>query len=377
MRIALYNLTTTTKSGGIETFNWELGKALAARGHGVDLFGGIGAEVHPGQDRLSVRLYPFLARERIPNLGTRFRKFAERLSFALFAVRDLAEGRYDFIYVSKPFDIPAALIASRMSRARLIYGSGGTEFFPLYGSLVKKVDHFFACSAFNASQIEEYCGVRPRVLYNGVNTALFRPLPPDEALRSMLGLSRDDFILMSACRLVGWKGIQFSLRALQRVLRKGFAVRYVIIGDGEYSRDLKRLAEGLGIAERVHFTGLVDNALLPDYYSLARAAVFPSIANETFGIAIAEAMACGVPVLSTTVGGIPEVVGDAGILVPPADEELLADALERFIVNPDVRKETGARGRERVVQRFGWDVIVKTFENYLGIISFQNNLTRG
>ncbi|HWR89589.1 MAG TPA: glycosyltransferase family 4 protein [Dissulfurispiraceae bacterium] len=367
MRIALYNLTTTTKSGGIETFNWELGKALAARGHRVDLFGGIGAKARPGQDGLSVRLYPFLARERIPNLGTRFRKFAERLSFALFAVRDLAGGRYDFIYVSKPFDIPAALFSSRMSHARVIYGSGGTEFFPLYGSLVKKVDHFFACSAFNASQIEEYCGVRPRVLYNGVNTDLFRPLPPDETLRSAVGLGRDDFVLMSACRLVGWKGIQFALKALQKILRKGLAVQYVIIGDGEYRGDLEALSVRLGIAERVRFTGSVDNGLLPNYYSLAGAAVFPSIANETFGISIAEAMACGIPVLSTTVGGIPEVVGNAGILLPPADEGVLADALESFIANPDMRKETGARGRERVAQRFGWDVIVNTFENYLGI----------
>jgi len=81
----------------------------------------------------------------------------------------------------------------------------GTEFFAGYKYLVGKVDHFFACSEFNATQIEEYCGIRPRVLPNGVDTGLFMPRNPDPELSRKLGLDRSEDVIISACRLVDGK----------------------------------------------------------------------------------------------------------------------------------------------------------------------------
>ncbi len=365
MNIAFYNLTTTTKTGGIETFNFEMAKTLAGRGHRVHIFGGKGGPVQEMPGNVKILMYPFLERSKIPDLGTRFRKFIERLSFGAFAFRDLIKGNYNYIYVSKPFDLPVVLLASAFSKAKVIFGSGGTEFFPGYKSLVKKVDHFFSVSEFNAAQIHRYCVVMPSVLPNAVNTDIFKQTPPDMKLREELGLRDNEYIIISACRLVGWKGIQFSIKAVHRMIRKGHVIKYLIIGDGEDKKNLQALAKEMQIEDSVIFLGNLPNSRLPHYYSLSHTAVFPSIADETFGISIAEAMACGIPVVSTAVGGIPEVVAGDGLLVPPKDEEALAEAFEKLMADRGLREKMGDDGRKRVLANFSWNTIAEKFEGYI------------
>ncbi len=366
MKIALYNLTTTTGFGGIETFNRELGRALAALGHTVHIYGGKGPAIKdlPG---VSVYSYPYIQRDSIPDLGTRFRKFGERLSFGISAFSDLTGRRYDYIYISKPYDLPVALLSAHFSKAKVIFGSGGTEFFPGYKYLAKKVDHFFSCSEFNASQIKEYCGLEPYVLHNGVNTELFRPLSPEVKIRQGLHISDADSVVMSACRLVGWKGINYAIKAVAELVGKGHSLKYLIAGDGEERGKLEALAKESDISDRVIFLGSMQNSELPLYYSFADIAVFPSVADETFGISIAEAMACGVPVVTTRVGGIPEVVTEGtGILAPPRDAHSLAEAMESLLVDNVLREKTGAMAREWIVNSFSWDNIARTFETLIG-----------
>lgn len=367
MRIAFYNLTTTTtKAGGIETFNWEMAKALAARGHTVHIYGGKGQFLQNVNSPITIRCYPYLRRELIPDFGTRFRKFAERFSFAIFAINDLIKCRYDYIYLSKPYDIPFALIASRFNGAKVIYGSGGTEFFPGYKQLVKRLDYFFACSNFNARQIEEYCGIKPRVLYNGVNTELFKPLNSDLKLKAELGIKDSELVIISACRLVGWKGIQYAIKAVCKLRQRGYNIKYLIIGDGEYKKTLIKLVKDLKAERYIYFLGKKKNHDLPQYYSVSDIAIYPSIANETFGISIAEAMACGVPVISTKIGGIPEVVNDkVGFLILPEDENALTKQLIIILSNKDLIQQLSVICRDWVVKKFSWENITRRFEKYL------------
>jgi glycosyltransferase involved in cell wall biosynthesis len=366
MKIALYNLTTTIKQGGIETFNWEMARALSKRNHSVHIYGGKGEIIPEVSDGVSVHTFPFLKRELIPDFGSRFRKFMERLSFGLFSLRHLISRRYDYIYVSKPFDIPVVLLASFFSKAKVVFGSGGTEFFPGYSCLVKNVDYFFSCSVFNASQIEQYCGVRPLVLPNGINTDLFKPQTADHELKKSLDLADSDKVIISVCRLIGLKGINYAIKAVARLIKKGHPIKYVIIGEGAERQKLESLAKELDIADNIEFLGNKKNAELPRYYSVADLAIFPSIASETFGISAAEAMACGVAVISTTVGGIPEVVSEGtGLLTPPRDEDALTKAVEKLIADDPLRKKMGMRGREWVMKKYGWDGIVNAFEEYI------------
>jgi glycosyltransferase involved in cell wall biosynthesis len=364
-KIAFYNLTTTTKSGGIETFNWEMANALNKRGHMVHIYGGRGDAIFQHPVSFPVYTYPYIRREYFPNFGTRFRRFTERLTFGFFTLSDLSRRNYDYIYLIKPYDIPVALLASAFSQARVIFGSSGTEFFPGYKYLAKKVDHFFACSEFNAKEIEEYCGMKPIVLHNGVDTERFKLLDPDFTLKHKLQLDSNETTIISACRLVGLKGIQYAISAVARLIKKGYGVRYLILGDGEYKKNLQSLAKDLNIVDNVIFLGNINNYKLPRYYSLANIAVFPSVADETFGISIAEAMACGVPIVATNVGGIPELVDMAGLLVTPEDEDALAYAMETLITNNDLRKELCIKGRRRIEENFRWEIIAEKFETYI------------
>jgi glycosyltransferase involved in cell wall biosynthesis len=363
LKIALYNLTTTTGFGGIETFNWEMAKALTKKGHTVHIFGGRSRnkDLRPGN--IEVLTFPYWKRSLIPDFGTRFRKFIERLSFGLFSCKALRKGCYDIIYVHKPYDLPVAFVVSRLSGAKTVYGSGGTEFFPGYRFLVTRVDYFFACSKFNASQIEDYCAVRPAVLYNGVDTEVFSPREPDKALRERLGIREGEAVVVSACRLVGWKGIQYAIRAVAALSARNYHLKYLIIGDGVYRTDLEELVSELHLGGTVSFLGRIDNGDLPRYYSLCDFAVYPSVADETFGISIAEAMACGLPVVATRVGGIPEVIGqDAGLLVPPKDERALAGAIEALLLESEEISRLGRNARKRVCELFDWSRIADAFE---------------
>jgi glycosyltransferase involved in cell wall biosynthesis len=365
MKIALYNLTTTTKSGGIETFNWELAKVLAKRGHAVDIYGGKSSFVYESPPGIRVFTYPFVRRERFPNFGTRFRRFMERLSFGFFSLRDLIGGNYDYLYLIKPYDIPVAMFASARSKVQVIFGSSGTEFFPGYKQLVRKVHYFFACSEFNASQIERYCGIRPVVLPNGIDTELFRPLDPDEGLKHTLKVSERDVTIMTVGRLVGLKGIKYAIMAVGKLIKKGYALKYFVIGEGQERDNLQRLIESAQLKEHVFLLGNIPNNVLPRYYSLAKIAVFPGIAEEAFGISVAEAMACGVPSVCTAVGAIPEVAGDAGLLVTAGDDDALADALGRIISDDALRRQLGASGRKRIEENFSWNSIIETFEGHI------------
>ena len=365
MKIALYNLTTTTRHGGVETRNREIAKVLARHGHDVHLFGGDDGRTHH-LEGVPIRLYPFTDRERFPNFGTRFRKFMERLTFGRHAWKDLADGGYDIIYLVKPFDMPFAFKARKKSGARVVFASGGTEFFLGYKYLAKRLDLFFSCSRSNADQIEDYCGLRPIVLPNGVNIDTFRPLAADPELARSLGIGPKDKVIFSACRLVGLKGIDYALKALAGLVEQGMAVKYLITGDGPVQKNLEALTLELGLEDRVIFTGGRSNDELPQYYALADIAVYPSVGAETFGIAMGEALACGVPVVSTNVGGIPDVVTEGtGLLVAPKNADALAAAMTELLTRDDLRTAMGRAGHKWISENLSWEASVVKLESYL------------
>src|SRR5581483_11062260 len=134
MKIALYNLTTTTKVGGVESVVWDVGQKLAERGHDVTLFGGRGKIDRPGAG-LRVRRYPYIARDtwgRVPPLrkSLNLLKLLERLSMAAWAVPDLMAGKFDIVQVVKPYDFPVGAHVRFYGGARMVYNSHGTDFFP-------------------------------------------------------------------------------------------------------------------------------------------------------------------------------------------------------------------------------------------------------
>ncbi|GAB6907265.1 Glycosyl transferase group 1 [Desulfosarcina cetonica] len=185
---------------------------------------------------------------------------------------------------------------------------------------------------------------RFHVVPNGINTRLFYPIPeiPREPGRIIVTTSSD----------VPLKGLYYLLQAVAQVARRR-PVRLVVVGTPKENGGITRLIRRLGIGKHVSFTGHISDAEFVRQYARAAMAVVASV-YEGFGLPAGEAMACGVPVISTTGGALPEVVGDAGLLVPPADPAALARAICDLLDHPERAAELGNRGYQRVQQRFTW-----------------------
>jgi glycosyltransferase involved in cell wall biosynthesis len=126
-----------------------------------------------------------------------------------------------------------------------------------------------------------------------------------------------------------------------------------VVGTPRKNGTVERLVRELGLGSRATFTGRISSEAFVRQYARSAMAVIPSM-YEGFGLPAGEAMACGVPVISTTGGALPEVVGDAGILVPPADHRALSDAILDLLENPEKARALGEAGYKRVLTHFTW-----------------------
>lgn len=194
-----------------------------------------------------------------------------------------------------------------------------------------------------------------RAVPNGINTDLFYPLPEIERERNHLMVTNSADTAL--------KGLSYLLLAVAE-LAKNRDLRLTVVGTPKENGSVAKLVRKLGIGGLITFTGRIDNGEFVRHYAKATIAVVPSV-YEGFGIPAGEAMACGVPVVSTTGGALPEVVGDAGILVPPADAGALAKAIGELLDNPQRARQLGEAGLKRIRDSFTWrKAAEKTVEVY-------------
>ena len=139
-----------------------------------------------------------------------------------------------------------------------------------------------------------------------------------------------------------------------RDIRKRRPIHLTVVGSPKEDGTIIRLLDEWRLHENVHFTGRIAYEEFARYYAECTLAVIPSL-YEGFGMPAGEAMACGVPVISTAGGALPEVVGDAGILVPPADSAALRTAIEDLLDNPEKRADLGRAGLRRVMSSLTWE----------------------
>lgn len=229
-------------------------------------------------------------------------------------------------------------------------------------------DHFFTLSRLGKEALALEGVARERISVvptMGVDTERFRPLPRDAALIARLGIHPDELVILFVGRLTWAKGVFELLNAFKLLVSDPppgrRRLRLLIVGGGEEASAIRARARRLAIDAQTTLVERVPYEEMPLAHNLADIFVLPSNPtpkwNEQFGAALAESMACGRAVVGATSGAIAEVIGDAGLLVPPGDFVALAAALRRLVADQDRRDELGARARERALAAFSTERI--------------------
>jgi len=184
-----------------------------------------------------------------------------------------------------------------------------------------------------------------RVVPNGINTDYFYPLPQRERLpHHLLTTNSADTPL---------KGLRYLLEAV-KIIRERRPIHLTVIGEPKKDGMIDKLVKEWQLQDQVRFSGRIAYEEFAGHYARATMAVIPSL-YEGFGMPAGEAMACGVPVISTTGGALPEVVGEAGLLVPPGDSKALVTAIEDLLDHPEKRQALGEAGLRRVMKSLTWE----------------------
>jgi glycosyltransferase involved in cell wall biosynthesis len=221
------------------------------------------------------------------------------------------------------------------------------SFIGMQKRVARKLSHIITVSQTARQDISRDFNIAPqrfRIIPNGINTDLFYPIPEIRREKNRLIVTNSADMPL--------KGLYYLLRAVAAVAHRR-PVKLTVVGSPRKNGYSQRLIRQLGIGNLITFTGRIANEQFVREYARATAAVVPSV-YEGFGLPAGEAMACAVPVISTTGGALPEIIGDAGVLVPPADHQALAGAILKILDQPQLAQKLGQAGYRRVQQQFTW-----------------------
>ena len=247
------------------------------------------------------------------------------------------------------------------------------SFIRMQAFVARRLDRVITVSQSSASDTRRFFKVpadKLRVVYNGIDTEIY-------SMNEEASQNRDGLIMVANTD-DRKKGVLYLLQALQMLREDG--IKLTIVDDAErhssYIEDVGplpsyglKLVKKLNLDGMVHFTGRLTHKELAQRYSAAQIAVVPSL-YEGFGIPAAEAMACGTPVIATTGGALPEVVGDAGILVPPRSADTLATAIKQLLNDKEAQRQMSEAGKKRVREKFNWEQAArKTLEVYQEVLT--------
>jgi D-inositol-3-phosphate glycosyltransferase len=245
--------------------------------------------------------------------------------------------------------------------------------------VLRNADRIIAATQAELAQLQwlYQCDIRKiTIIPPGVDLSHFYPIPQDEA-KEYIGIPPCDQMLLFVGRIEPLKGIDTLIKAIALLNQEGLFVCLSLIG-GENENDpeqvnvemsrLKAVREQAGMNDLVAFLGKRDQDTLPYYYSAAEAVVVPSF-YESFGMVALEAMACGVPVVASQVGGLAFLVQDGvtGLTVPVDEPEALAERLLLLLKDADMRKKMGEQAA-KFAQDYGWEKIAQR------VISVYNEL---
>ena len=392
LKICLLGYRSNPYSGGQGIYIKFLSKALVNAGHSVDVISG---EPYPELDD-SVRLIklPGLNLFEADNHVTALRPrhllsytdffewfsmltggFPEPYTFGRRLVQYFKQHRpdYDIVHdnqslcfgtlqlqkMSVPIittihhpitsDLRIALQSAETWKLRLLI-KRWYSFLKMQKRVVKQLDNLVTVSHASRRDIATDFAIaetKLNIIHNGIDTSVFRPIPAIEP---------DEFnVMATASADVPLKGLDYLIRAISILANEIPELKLTVLGKLKEDGKTAKLIRQLGLENRIHFYSGLSSQEVAELYAKASCAVVPSI-YEGFGLPAGEAMACGVPVITTNGGALPEVVGDAGITVQTRDHIALADAIRTLLGDSNLRHTLAAKGRSRILELFSWEV---------------------
>jgi glycosyltransferase involved in cell wall biosynthesis len=358
------------EGGGLERYAHTLLRRLAARGHEARVL--CFTRQTPGVvDRDGVEVERLAPRWRVSNTPI-------HPGFRRAVASSLERWRPDVLVAHTTVPFPAEMASLAAERAGVpvvvTYHAGRLEGgSPLLDAVAamdratlerRMLSHakaLVAVSPYVRDHALQAHRAKVHVVPPGVDHTMFRPGPTPPA-----GPAQDVLFAGPLAKAYRWKGLDTLWAAFTRLHRDLPQARLVLVGDGDRRAALEQRAREEALP--VVFRGRVPLERLVEAYRACAVAVLPSTSPaESFGMVLAEANACGKPVVGSRIGGIPDFVrhGENGLLAPPGDAEGLAAALRTLLQDPDRARAMGEAGRVRVLREHDWDALAQRTEAIL------------
>ncbi len=231
--------------------------------------------------------------------------------------------------------------------------------------MLERSKRLIAVSDFTRKELTQYYGIseaKIRVIHNGVDTEKFHSAEDKRKVKAELGFNTDDPTILSVGRLYARKGLFTLIESMPAVKKRFPNAKLIISGKGQ-SNEMKKLvdhAERLGVQGNIVFTGYFPDAKLPKLYQAADVFAFSTF-YEHHPFAVLEALSSQLPVVTTTVGGIPETITDGknGFLCKPFNSGQFSDRILYLLEHPAVAEEMACQARQTIEERFDWRIVVK------------------
>ncbi|MBW1855126.1 MAG: glycosyltransferase family 4 protein [Deltaproteobacteria bacterium] len=205
------------------------------------------------------------------------------------------------------------------------------------------------------------------IINYGIDINIFQPSNHNRhAIRNKFGFKENDHVVLYLSLISKQKGADIAVKAIKQLVdRKD--IKLILAGDGEYLNDLKYLVSQYHLESRVVFTGFINNDDTSKYYQASDIFIFPTLRLESFGIVIAEAMACKKPVIASNIGSVPNVIVDGvdGLLIHPGDYDGLAKQIIRLINDKDLYKNISEAGYLKAKRKYNLGFMIKKTEKVL------------
>jgi len=410
LRICLLGYRSHPFCGGQGVYIKYLSKALVDAGHSVDVISG---SPYPHLDpRVKLIKMPSLSLYEVPNrfsalrwrdlksytnlfewfstitggfpepytFGRRITKYLTKhghnydlvhdnqsLCFGLLALQRMGLPTIATIHHPITRDLQIALDAAPGRGLRLMIRRWHS-FLGMQKKVVRQLKHVVTVSERSRGDISTAFGMNKQdisLVYNGIDTEEFAPIQ---------GIVRRQFrVMTTASADQPLKGLKYLLEAISALKPRYPELSLLVVGKLKVKGPTERLIKQLKLESTVTFVSDIETREIVKYYAEATIAVVPSL-YEGFGLPAGEAMACSVPVISTDGGALPEVVGNAGILVPAGDSQTLIEAITELLEDPAKRQYLGQLGRKRILEKFCWNVAAKQMTNYYHqVLKYANN----